>query len=189
MHLFWQLGLASLAMVATAPAAAAIGLSFSVAEISISSLGGDNYNFEQLDFEGGGRVTGTFTGVDSNGDLQLNAFDDEITDFTMRFSGSGSVPAFTLGFADLFGLVYDLDGGPLGDFDSFSEGPDFEGIEAGDGRSFYVAGPGPFIEFCGEENDCAVVLSVVPEPASWAMLIAGFGLTGAAMRRRRYDAV
>ena len=25
----------------------------------------------------------------------------------------------------------------------------------------------------------------VPEPASWAMLIAGFGLTGAAMRRRR----
>jgi hypothetical protein len=24
----------------------------------------------------------------------------------------------------------------------------------------------------------------VPEPASWAMLIAGFGLTGAAMRRR-----
>ena len=24
----------------------------------------------------------------------------------------------------------------------------------------------------------------VPEPASWAMLIAGFGLTGAALRRR-----
>jgi hypothetical protein len=31
--------------------------------------------------------------------------------------------------------------------------------------------------------------SVVPEPASWAMLIAGFGLTGAAMRRRRSSAV
>ena len=29
------------------------------------------------------------------------------------------------------------------------------------------------------------VSSVVPEPASWAMLIGGFGLTGAAMRRRR----
>ena len=27
--------------------------------------------------------------------------------------------------------------------------------------------------------------STVPEPAAWAMLIAGFGLTGAAMRRRR----
>ncbi len=29
----------------------------------------------------------------------------------------------------------------------------------------------------------------VPEPASWAMLIAGFGLTGAAMRRRRIQVV
>lgn len=28
-------------------------------------------------------------------------------------------------------------------------------------------------------------LAAVPEPASWAMMIAGFGLTGAAMRRRR----
>ena len=31
-------------------------------------------------------------------------------------------------------------------------------------------------------------LFAVPEPASWAMLIAGFGLTGAAMRRRRVAA-
>jgi hypothetical protein len=29
-------------------------------------------------------------------------------------------------------------------------------------------------------------LSAVPEPSNWAMLIAGFGLTGAAMRRRRF---
>ncbi len=28
-------------------------------------------------------------------------------------------------------------------------------------------------------------MSAVPEPASWAMLIAGFGLTGATLRRRR----
>lgn len=32
-------------------------------------------------------------------------------------------------------------------------------------------------------------ISSVPEPASWAMLIAGFGLTGTAMRRRRVRAV
>ena len=32
-------------------------------------------------------------------------------------------------------------------------------------------------------------VNAVPEPASWAMLIAGFGLTGAAMRRRRTSAV
>ena len=28
--------------------------------------------------------------------------------------------------------------------------------------------------------------AAVPEPASWALMIAGFGLTGAALRRRRY---
>ena len=28
-------------------------------------------------------------------------------------------------------------------------------------------------------------LDVVPEPATWAMLLAGFGFTGAALRRRR----
>jgi hypothetical protein len=28
----------------------------------------------------------------------------------------------------------------------------------------------------------------VPEPATWAMMIIGFGLTGAAMRFRRRDA-
>ena len=33
------------------------------------------------------------------------------------------------------------------------------------------------------------VASFVPEPASWAMLIAGFGLVGASMRRRRSAAV
>lgn len=33
--------------------------------------------------------------------------------------------------------------------------------------------------------ETSVVGGGVPEPASWAMLISGFGLTGAAMRRRR----
>ena len=30
-----------------------------------------------------------------------------------------------------------------------------------------------------------ISLGTVPEPASWVMLLAGFGLTGAAMRRRK----
>jgi hypothetical protein len=34
----------------------------------------------------------------------------------------------------------------------------------------------------------AVLVPAVPEPQSWALLIAGFGLTGAAMRRRRMAA-
>ena len=33
--------------------------------------------------------------------------------------------------------------------------------------------------------DQAPAVGGIPEPASWALLIAGFGLLGAAMRRRR----
>jgi len=36
----------------------------------------------------------------------------------------------------------------------------------------------------GDRNLTLAPFAVVPEPASWAMLIAGFGLVGAAMRRR-----
>ncbi len=38
-------------------------------------------------------------------------------------------------------------------------------------------------DICGIAAPCT---SGTPEPASWALLIAGFGLTGAAMRRRRF---
>lgn len=37
----------------------------------------------------------------------------------------------------------------------------------------------------GKFDGFQIALTAVPEPASWAMLIAGFGMTGAALRRRR----
>ena len=71
------------------------------------------------------------------------------------------------------------------------------------GRTFFYFAPGAFgangtyqtIVF-GEDQAATLTVSgigggggAVPEPASWAMLIAGFGLTGAAMRRRRQQAI
>jgi len=67
------------------------------------------------------------------------------------------------------------------------------------------AGPGGFLSF-GTLKPSTVLIGLpgsaggqgpgdgpgpgaVPEPASWAMMIAGFGLTGAAMRRRRLPAL
>ena len=41
----------------------------------------------------------------------------------------------------------------------------------------------------GLAPDIANIGGAVPEPASWALLVAGFGLVGAAVRRRRMAAV
>lgn len=44
---------------------------------------------------------------------------------------------------------------------------------------------GQTLDLYNAQNWSMSLANPVPEPASWAMLIAGFGLTGAAMRRRR----
>ena len=79
------------------------------------------YQFYQGGFEEGASISGSFTGVDLNDDGRLTGGQNygehhEITDFSMTFSGNSIVSAtdhFSL--ANLFGLVYDLNGGLLGD--------------------------------------------------------------------------
>ena len=51
---------------------------------------------------------------------------------------------------------------------------------------FANGGPGGLPPFSLLDN---VVVSDVPEPSTWAMLIAGFGLVGVAARRRRTAAL
>ena len=50
--------------------------------------------------------------------------------------------------------------------------------------NFLAAHPGYSLTFSPFVGNDAPNVDAVPEPASWAMLIAGFGLTGGAMRRR-----
>jgi hypothetical protein len=54
-------------------------------------------------------------------------------------------------------------------------------------RPLWVSLP---ITFSGEERTYEILSQssgAVPEPATWAMMIAGFGLAGAALRRRRLE--
>jgi PEP-CTERM motif len=68
----------------------------------------------------------------------------------------------------------------------------FSGMTMDELRLQVQIGPGNAFNPTGYEAgayDAFTTAGTVPEPASWAMLIAGFGLTGAAMRRRRSAAV
>lgn len=63
------------------------------------------------------------------------------------------------------------------------EGGTFVQVAIGAGCTTGALIPSRIYGFSVTGSDAAGL--AVPEPASWAMLIAGFGLTGAAMRRRR----
>ncbi len=80
-------------------------------------------------------------------------------------SGSDSYTSNTIGFATAPTITI------LGNSKTGGTTPDFVG-----------SGSYPFSQFDGFWG---ANIASVPEPASWAMLIAGFGLTGAVMRRRR----
>jgi hypothetical protein len=153
-----------------------------------------SYSFSQGGFSEGASVTGAFDADDLNGNGQISTFDGEVSGFSISFSGNSIITAFTLGFADLFGLVYDLDG-DIGDGIVL----DIEGIGADDGSFFYIAGPGPF-DLCGIAVDCAEVgdafdsdfsqemifvsvASSVPEPMTLGLLTAGLLGIGALRRR------
>jgi hypothetical protein len=75
--------------------------------------------------------------------------------------------------------------GYRGTFD-FSRGQSYY-----DNRIGYVIDDGDKLNFTSTGNSFLMPatfsgnVTFVPEPENWALLIAGFGLTGAAMRRRR----
>ncbi len=142
------------------------------------------YAFFQGGFDDGAYITGTFSGADLNADSQLSTFTgSEITNFSATFSGNSVVSSFTLEFRDLWGVVYDLDGGSLGDGLS----SDIEGIRAESSLFSYVVGPGLSGVECGIGVDCGYVsegafysfsqdlvqVSTVPIPASIFMLASG----------------
>jgi hypothetical protein len=95
-------------------------------------------------------------------------------------SGTVTLNAFDLS-GNLLGSVTDTDNKPLG------QGPVLEFDMAGI-HSVSFSGTSGTVGFDNFEFDPVVTATVtasVPEPAGWALMIAGFGLAGAALRRRR----
>jgi len=174
-----------------------------------------SFTFLQAGFAEGAMVTGSFTGVDldgngilvhfplSEGGFPVEAL--ELTDFSLNFSGNSLAPAFDLSLADLFGMVFEIESGDLGDdpaFDPTIDGTLIEGLGLIGTNYYYAAGQGPtssdggFVgvqvdgpngDFVGNALDSSVQLiqvTRVPEPVAGGLLIAGI-VVAQMFRRRR----
>ncbi len=94
--------------------------------------------------------------------------------------------------------AFDRNGNLLGTVANLGTGIEFLGLVTSDGSSQIA---GVFLDLVGAEPagfaidnlrfgvQGQIVIPGAPEPGSWALLIAGFGLTGVAMRRRRIAVV
>lgn len=169
-------GAVAVALAAATPAVAAESSTFAFVDVTPDGVG--RWLFSQAGYDEGAVASGFFEGADIDGDGQLSSFDGEVSGFGMSWTGNSLVPAFMLDFVTLFGLVYDLDGGPLGDGLTM----DVEGIGADDGTYYFIAGPGPIFE-CGDSGRCGIVGTRVPAPAALALF--GLGLVGLGAARRR----
>ncbi|HSD36008.1 MAG TPA: PEP-CTERM sorting domain-containing protein [Rhodocyclaceae bacterium] len=150
------------------------------------------YTFTQGGFSGGGHISGTFAGEDLDGNGQLSSFAGEVSAFQVSFSGDSIVGAFSHGFADLFGIVYDIGSGFIGD----GLGGDIEGIASNYQNGVgieYIIGTGLALPYLGSVTDQAtgalsttdaLVVVEVPEPASLALVVAGLALVLRTRRRR-----
>jgi hypothetical protein len=168
-------------MLAT-PATAALRFTFSNEFVQVLDLGAGTYSFSQSGFAQGATISGSFTGIDTDGDSQLSSFNNEISNFFVSFSGNSVVSGWSSTTAT---LVFDLNGSPL--LGDGIGGTREEGISTETFTpylSFWDVGPGPY-DICTGNQPCAIVGSNVPEPSTWTMLIVGFGLAGVMMRRRR----
>lgn len=159
------------------PAATAIGLDFGAA------FGGSGNGYGNNGTALVGNASGSFAGLNgtfaSVSDISLGAFANPYT--SNPFVSFGTNP-ITLNFTDASytrsGLGTSL---TITGLASFSNGNPLDNSIG----TFSLAtssqdGSPTAIDFTFTSN-----ASTVPEPASWAMMVGGFGMLGAAMRRRR----
>ena len=168
--------------------------------VAVTQVSPGNFSFSESGFSDGAAITGTFSGtdIDSNGQISLQ-FGNELTAFTMSFSGNAKVAAFSADLSDLLGFVYTLNGGALGDHSANpSQGTHSDGIFviAAHGGNWTV-GPGP-LNFCSGTNACGQVSGgtgalsggvTVPEPAAWVLMTLGVAGLGASLRTLRRNVI
>lgn len=140
----------------------------------------------------------TSTTVDSGVEYSDNFFNIDISGNAVTFSSRGGLFSTGDTIYEILGLDYDGDPATPNAIQDFTTFQFYEGGIGATPISADRASIGPDGRFRmeldyahGGSNTYARVSfgpsvdSAVPEPATWAMMIAGFGIAGAAMRRGR----
>lgn len=140
-----------------------------------------SFSFSQYGFDGGGSLTGSFSGTDLDHNGWLDSSFGEITAFSVSFSRDANVGAFSHGLADLVGLVYWLNG------DAFigNDGPNGAGEQIGswgNDNILYQSGTGLVNSVTDMTTNAVsttqqlVAVTAVPEPESYALMLLGLTL-------------
>lgn len=151
--------------------------------------GGSITTIDSFAFGEGDLVTLTF--LASGNQIRPGMAADDSLEAGFKFAGTTLIRNFTLGGAFGSQNLGDLTAptaatSSLTPYDSGwqSYSISFRAGEAGTLQAFLGTGSkdnyGPMVD-----NVILTIASVVPEPATWAMMILGFGWTGSALRRRR----
>jgi len=141
-----------------------------------------SYSFLQTGFSGGGTLSGTFSGA-AGADNVLTL--DELTAFSLSFSGDSFIADFSLAKSDMLQFVYRDGSGVLGD-------DPIEGLLDVNTRLISGLGPAGFAgtELIGNGDEYSLSLNpltvtAVPEPSTAVFLLAGLALVGHRLRRRQ----
>ncbi|WP_419814680.1 PEPxxWA-CTERM sorting domain-containing protein [Glacieibacterium sp.] len=132
------------------------------------AIGGDNSN------AGAWTLRGTFSGVATAGSGNITTFD--FADFGLAANSAYGLYLTTMGD----GNVNYTNGSAVGDV--IAANADLS-IMSGYGKSYPFGSSYSPRNFNGELT--YALGGTVPEPATWALMIGGFGMTGFAMRRRK----
>jgi len=147
-----------------------------------------SYTFSQDGYDGGALLSGAFAGRDIDGDGML--FGYEISQFSLSFSGNDEVGSFSHTKRQLNGIEYLIGSSVIGDIEIgglASNTSGWTGFSFGSFQwpDYSIAGVVTNLDTGAfTQSSHLIQVSAVPEPGTWALMLAGLGVC-AVLRSRR----